>query len=189
MPKAPSSKPLTAAASTLAILGKKHGIVTIAKRIGINESTVRSHSTGNRTPNESVQGLYASLYGIDLGDWTRTATVEKTKKARSAKVPSKELTAIEAARQNIAEIDATIAAAKGDDATSTSNLSSLFNAKTQASRLLAQLTGALDVSETIILKSPAWQRIAQAIADALRDKPDAAKAVFDTLTKLDEATN
>lgn len=198
MPKPTPTPSITAGAVKLAALGKKHSFAEIARRIGKTEATVRHHSTGRRAPDEPVRHAYASEYGLEAELWTRTAVSSTPKVAakKTARTPApkskaaaaRNLTALEETRANIGKIDAAIKAAEFDEATSPGQLAQLFNSKTNATRMLAQLTGALDVSDAVLVASPAWQRIAGEIVEALKPHPDAAEAVIEVLTRFDEVT-
>jgi hypothetical protein len=69
-----------------------------------------------------------------------------------------------------------------DDPEATSReRASVSTALTSATRLLARLSGALEISQSQILRSPHWQAIQQTIVDALRPWPESLAAAHKAL--------
>jgi transcriptional regulator with XRE-family HTH domain len=58
---------------------------------------------------------------------------------------------------------------------------------TASSRLLAKLTGQIDVSETMLLRSMGWARIKTALVEAVKPYPEAARALAEAIEKIGAA--
>lgn len=176
------------------MVGKRFTLADIARRVGKAEATVRHHASGVRFPDEKTRIAYAEQYGVDATSWTKLDEAPSPAPTTQTVLPKKpkisaNSSALEEVRSNLAAIDDAITLAKADKSTPSTHLSALFNSKTAAARMLARLTGALDVSESVIIASPPWQRLVLVIIDALRAHPEAAKAVLAAISKYDDGVN
>jgi transcriptional regulator with XRE-family HTH domain len=70
------------------------------------------------------------------------------------------------------------------DANDAPTIARLSTPLTGLSRLLAKLTGQIDVSETMLLRSMGWARIKTALVESIRPYPEAARALADAIEKI-----
>lgn len=64
-------------------------------------------------------------------------------------------------------------------------ISAVATALTAATRLLARLDGTLEITPTMLVRSPAWEELSTGISEALRPWPDAAAAVVEVLSRAE----
>lgn len=155
-----------------------------ARRLGVTEGTVRHWLEGRRVPRAKA-----------------CATIREKLGARPSKPVEKSDTAPllhlsrptdEGAKGEVTDHDDPRANAVATlhklrvllDEVPPERAHNVANAITASSRLLAKLTGQIDVSETMLLRSMGWARIKTALVEAVRPYPDATRALAEAIEKL-----
>ncbi len=94
--------------------------------------------------------------------------------------------ALSVATATVETLRAALERLRTDQSASPRELGSVASSLTQATRLLAKLTGSLELTEKMIIRAPATARVIKAIIEALRPFPGATEACAQALQKLDE---
>jgi hypothetical protein len=162
-----------------AVALSKRAAADVAQATGASESTARRWSSGARAPSSSARTVLLERFGIPVDDWTtsatkRNATGAKKKTAAASHtsavaVPSSGATiptsAVHGVRHQLAVLEKELQDATGRERVA------IHGAMTNAWRLYSRLSGELAVSEASIVRSPAWNRIVSAFAEALKKMP------------------
>jgi hypothetical protein len=173
----------------IAELVAKKGPQWVEKRLELGDGTVRAWLRG-RVPQARIQKRVAESLSITVDLWdaksvsNASSPVEKREVngATHPKTPRQML--VPASK---AEVSARDPSDPKENAIATlrilrqaleeaepDQIPSLANAVTSSSRLLARLSGALDVTEAQILRSGAWARLVKIVRDVLAKYPGAA---------------
>lgn len=193
-PPAPKSE----AHRRIAQLVAEHGIVWVEKtKLKLGENAVRAWLREGRSPQKRIRERVATVLDIAVELWdlpagaedphlVRTSTqrassdVEKPDTAPAAP-PSPPATPPPDASDARANVEATLRILRmrleGLSPEKIDALAKVCNAITASSRLLARLSGQLDVTEAQILRSDAWKKLVRLVRDVLEAFPDAAKAL------------
>lgn len=162
---------------------KRHGSSEVARRLGVaSEGTVRAWIAGKSAPRPKVAARIRAEFGSNGVDKAPpSASSASAAPAQPAAPPidttDPEKTAIAVLEKLIAELQNV----------KSERLPSLANSITKAAKLVAELRGLVDVTETQILRSPAWVKLRNAVWGALEPYPEAMKAVNDAIAQLDVA--
>jgi hypothetical protein len=167
----------------------KKGPQWVEKRVELGDGTVRAWMRG-RVPQLRIQKRVAESLGIPVELWdakslsSASSLVEKSEVngVTHAKTPRKTHGAV--SNTEVSERDpsdpkenaiATLRILRQAlEEADPDQIPSLANAVTSSSRLLARLSGALDVTEAQILRSGAWARLVKIVRDVLSKYPGAA---------------
>lgn len=151
------------------------GSTRVALRIGVGESTVRAWLTGRGKPRAKARdAIRAALAGP-------TSAVEK-----GATIPGVPLSAGDHADPKANAIATLAVLRRHLIAAPRDQVTSIANAITSSSRLLARLSGQLEVTQAQVLRSAAWARLQRTILDALDPFPEALRAVADATERIDD---
>jgi hypothetical protein len=182
------------AAAIVASLAKHAGSSAMARKLAITESAVRSHATGKAIPRKGVQERYRALYNVPLDSWTHPAgSKPPPKRQKRAKVapelpegPTEApdalktvLLLLQTAREQLEE-------ASNDEDVPYTARASLITSASGLCRLLAQLTGSLEITQSAIVRSTAWGRILRAFETVFSRHPEASKALAEFAQELAE---
>lgn len=190
--------PASEAHRRIAALVAEHGYAWVDRKLGRGEGTAKAWLTKGRKPQARIRQGVAEALGLAPELWdappaagsghqvstsTQRASAEVGKgeaMAPGAPLPEAEPPAdasdaranVEATLRILRMRLAALPAAEKIDA-----LAKVCNAITASSRLLARLSGQLDVTEAQILRSDAWKKLVRLVRDVLEAFPDAAKAL------------
>lgn len=171
---------------------KRSGSSDVARKLGVSEGSVRGWIAGTSVPRAKA----CAVIREKLGEQGTTAVPHSLTRRPSKPVEKQEaLTGSGVAPPTKGEVN------DHDDprANAVATLRylrelledvpkerahSIANAITACSRLLAKLTGQIDVSETMLLRSMGWARIKTSLVDAVRPYPEAARALAEAIEKL-----
>lgn len=186
---------------------KRHGSSKVARQVGVSEGTVRHWMQGSSEPRPKAREAIRAAFGVtsaqsppetapnghrssvspsgivpkpaqksESGPIAPTAAVEK-----GEAIDVDAANPIETAVHVLEKLLAALQKARG------ARLASIANSITRATKLLAELTGHIEVTESQILRSAAWARLRTAVWGALEDFPEAMRAVNDALERLNAA--
>jgi hypothetical protein len=151
------------------------GSTRTAKLLGVQEGTVRAWVKGTSEPREKAcEQIRAALGGQD-------------KKAVSQSRPAPPVVdhAFDDPRANAL---ATLRVLRAQlEVADPDNVTSIANAISTSSKLLAALSGAFEVTDVRVIRSEAWQRIKRTMVETLAKYPDALEAVTNAIGDLDRA--
>ena len=164
---------------------KRLGSSATAKILGVSEGSVRGWIAGTSAPRAKACAVIREKLGESLTKPRRRALQDGTESgaqdtgARPRPALSKDhddpranaVATLKYLRLLLEEVEPERA-------------HSIANAITASSRLLAKLTGQIDVSETMLLRSMGWARIKTSLVDAVRPYPEAARALAEAIEKL-----
>lgn len=159
---------------------KRFGSNEIARRLGLDEGTVRKWMAGASTPRPKACAVIREKLGSQP-----SKPVEKQEAATGSGVapPTKgEVNDHDDPRANAVATLHKLRVLL--DEVPPERAHNVANAITASSRLLAKLTGQIDVSETMLLRSMGWARIKTALVEAVRPYPDATRALAEAIEKL-----
>jgi hypothetical protein len=160
--------------ATVRELAKRLGNREVARRLGADHKAVGSWLAGKTSPGPKAREAIRAL-----------AVARETTRAAEppAKADGDPPTDTDDPRENAR---ATLKRLRFflDRAESSREAAPLANAITASSRLLAQLTGEIDISEVMLLRSLGWARIKAAMIESVRPYPDALKALADAIENL-----
>jgi hypothetical protein len=174
-------------------LVRVHGVGRLESRLGVAEGTVRGWLDG-RAPQKRMRARAAEVLGIPADAWTVPAgAVPKPPPPRAGTGAAPAAPAVPAAKapapapgEPLAEADldpranavATLRALRRHlEEAERDEVAALANAITSSSRLLARLTGQLEISESQIVRSVPWRKAKALLEEALAPYPEAARAV------------
>lgn len=181
----------------IAALVAEHGYAWVDRKLGRGEGTAKAWLTKGRKPQARIRQGVAEALGLAPELWdappavgsghpvstsTQRASSEVEKgEAMAPGAPLPEAEPPADASDARANVEATLrilrmrlAALPADKIDA---LAKVCNAITASSRLLARLSGQLDVTEAQILRSDAWKKLVRLVRDVLEAFPDAAKAL------------
>jgi len=177
----------SAAHERLRELVRVHGVGRLEAKLGVAEGTVRGWLDG-RSPQKRMRARAEEVLGVPASSWGEPAGASFRSAARKpppAPVPTPAVRKGEAiAPPEADDLDpranavATLAALRRHlrDA-ERSEVSAIANAITSSSRLLARLTGQLEITESQIVRSVPWRKAMSMLEEALAPYPEAARAV------------
>ena len=171
-------------------LAARLGPSVVARKVGLTEGAVRSHATGAATPRTGARKRYRESFDIPIESWDLSATTPPAAQAprgrAGATSPGPE--ALDAtsspvdARQEVIELlrvaRAQLEAAGADPDVPYSARSQLITSATGLCRLLARLSGQLEVTEVAIVRSAPWARLMRLVREVLAKHPAASADLF-----------
>lgn len=170
----------TAAHAHLRGLVAKRGAAWVARKLGVSPGTIAQWNTFGRLPQPITRQRAWKELKIPVGAWDAGMSDDT---ANGSTEP-------QGGRQNGTESPDAPTDAHDPRANCMSTLTllrqrlavaepeqvaTLANAITSSSRLLARLSGSLEVTEAQILRSEPWQRLVKLIRETLAKHPEAAK--------------
>lgn len=191
---------LSRGATLAAALCKRVGPSAIARKVALTEAAVRLHATGASTPRPAARKRYAKAYGVPLGDWDdftaprsppRSPPPASESPPPSAPEPSDPTAvddeALAVCRDTVARLRRELDRLDADPAGTARERASVSTALVSATRLLARLSGALEVTPTpsSILRSAHWSAVKVALLEALTPIPGALEAMAKALEALE----
>ncbi len=189
-------------ARQLATLARRHSYAAIARSVGVSDVAVRKWATGQTMPSAARRGALAEAYALPVATWDLPASPNAPERA-----PAEDVLSIPkrggdpATRQesgspvHIVDRDAeeladllrrALVRIESDPVASTKELAQLATAATSTLRLRARLSGRVEITESQVVRSPAFARVARIWGAALEPYPAAAKAVRDALFAAQE---
>jgi transcriptional regulator with XRE-family HTH domain len=193
---------LTAGAEAFALLARRFGAAEVARQLKRTPGAVSNWAAGRRAPTAAVRRAIAKRYAVDpsLWDTPRPPNAAATLRQPAPAVPSRkpvdprkarraathapaqpeeaggEEAAESVARDTVRRLRRELDRLDSDPEATSRERASVSTALTSATRLLARLSGALELSPSQILRSQAWRTIVVALVDALRPIPGACDA-------------
>jgi hypothetical protein len=163
------------------------GSTRTAKLLGVQEGTVRAWVKGTSEPREKACEQIRAALGGGGGQGTKSVSPPRPSGSElpppADPVAKGEVTDHEDPRANAL---ATLRVLRAQlEVASPDNVTSIANAISTSSKLLAALSGAFEVTDVRVIRSEAWQRIKRTLVDVLAKYPDALEAVTSTFTELE----
>jgi len=200
-----ASAPKSEAHRQIAALVTSKGPAWLEKKLGLGEGTVRSWVLRGRVPQKRIRERVAEHLGIAEALWTTPVGVlpkvaherggktgndgpERTNGARLSPKSAHEAPPVppEDAHDPKANAVATLRILRvALERAEPDQIPSLANAVTSSSRLLARLSGHLDVTEAQILRSGAWARLVKIVRDVLQRHSGAAAELDKALAEYE----
>lgn len=190
-------------AKTLRAICGRATIAAVATKAGVQESAIRHVLRGRRTPSRKFRTALGSAYGIALDAWSPSAAPEPGRQASApaplargangATVPQGEPTApdldakatcTDTIRRLALELERLDSA---PDATSRDR-AAVASSLTAATRLLARLSGQLEVTQVQIVRSAPWRHLMDLLDEVLAHHPKAASEWAAKLRAEDESS-
>ncbi len=196
---------VTAGSKAFAYVVRRHGGPTVAGALGRSSGAIRNIAAGRRLPGGALVAAIATAYGIPEADWERPPE-EGPRSGQGApeavgppgaaaeampppEAPSQpEATASEAsdpkalAMKTIERLGRDL-----DDPDGTpKERATIATAMTSATRLLAKVSGSIELTPSQVLRSPTWRQLQGVVIDALRPYPQALEAISKALRHFDK---
>jgi hypothetical protein len=177
----------------------------MGRRLECSEASVRAIASGLRVPSRHLRKALQDVYSIAPGDfdWKGAARAHaepgklRTSKPKAPAVPSLGPT-LEASTATLDTTDAKAVTESlvarltkeldrmdSDPAATPRERASVSSSLTSATRLLARLSGALDVTPSQIMRSPHWRPIVAALVSAVAPFEGASAAVAKALRSFE----
>jgi predicted transcriptional regulator len=187
---------LSRGATLVAALSKRLGASAIARKVALTEAAVRSHATGASTPRPGARKRYEKSYGVPSATWDdftaprspRRSPARASSPAPTAPEPEDPTVddeALDVARDTVMRLRKELDRLDADPAGTARERASVSTALVSATRLLARLSGALEITQSSILRSVHWSAIKVALVDALVVVPGGLEAMAKALRALD----
>lgn len=168
------------------LLGKVSATqIEIAASIGVSQGCVAQWAAGPKKPSETNRARLFSCYGIAPDAWDRAAGVPRAEAPATVQpddepVPRR-VDALGGIQQEIARYDRALA----DPELSDLRKVAFAKARVSALRTYAQLEGtAGEISESRVIRMPAFRRVLAVLRAALEPWPDALASVGKELERL-----
>ncbi len=167
----------------LAATGLDHA--TLAAQVGVSRAAVTQWMNGDRLPGQDRRRTLRELFGVPEGAWDESPRSKALGAAQATASPA--LDAEGRLRAQLQRLDQIRSAAKSDVDMAPQTRLRLEATETRCIELLSKLTGeGQEVSESRILRTPAWRRIVDAMVEAFRAHPEAAVEVEAALKEIGE---
>lgn len=201
---------ISAGSQAFAAVVRRVGGPDVARRLGVTRGAVHHWSSARKKPTPAVRKAIAKHWGVEIALWDTAAVAEaptapeldKTseKVTRSAETSTgsrkrdrkgskaahvDEGDPVAVCRDTIRRLRQELERLQGDKVATSKERTQISSALTQATRLLAKLTGSLEVSQSQILRSPHWRKLIETMVEAVRPFPGACAAVGEALRGLD----
>lgn len=173
---------------------REWGSTEVARQLGATEGAVRHWVSGSSKPRDKARQAIRAAYAAQIlpvksNGHTKVPHVAPSEPP-AATVPSKPLekdepvdvdasNPAETAIHVLEKLLTALERARG------ARLASISNAIIRGAQLLAALNGQIELTESQILRSPAWARVRTTVWEALEPFPDAMRAVNDAIAQLD----
>lgn len=159
-----------------------------AARLGASVASVDSYRSGRRKPSKEVRKLIREAGGPDPQLWDELPPQIEVRRIPDEELEPEEIKASPEATRSLADRLTGEARRLMTEVALIDEVSRRVAATEKLAAIvksLGSLTGAAMLNERQIRRSPAWQRIESAIADALTPYPDAMSAVVSALEALE----
>jgi uncharacterized membrane protein len=155
------------------ILSSRFDQKTIAKQAGCSEATISSIVAGTRKARKALERkILAACAGESPPPPLPPPAPAPARDHSPGDVTAAALETMGVLREQLRRADSDV-------------MPTVANSLLNSIKVLAKLTGQLEITEAAILRSPAWRRVSEAMFDSLIPFPDALAAVVDALAKLD----
>jgi hypothetical protein len=171
----------------IAELVAKHGPAWVERKLDLSDGTVRGWVVRGRVPQKRIRERVAERLGLAEVLWTTTPPghifAKRSQKRAIAptvplSAPTSEVEKGEVAHDPSDPKENAVATLRilrrALEKAESEQIPSLANAVTSSSRLLARLSGHLDVTEAQILRSAAWARLVKVVREVLGQHAGAA---------------
>lgn len=188
-----SDSAMTQGAVLVAALAKRLGASAMGRKLEITEAAVRTHASGQTLPRAGVRARYHTAYDVPVAAWETPAgatipppAAPPSPPARPAAPPppAGELDARTAVVELLHVARAQLEAAQADTDVPYRERAQLITSATGLCRLLARLSGQLEVSEVAIVRSQPWARAMALVREVLQRHPAAAAELDEALTRF-----
>lgn len=203
---------ISAGSQAFAVVVRRVGGPAVAARLKVTRGAVNHWSTGRKSPTAAVRRAIAKHWGVDVEQWDQAAAAAgsppapaapeaavapRAPRSRASTRPAAAPPALAAAggvdeadpvavcRDTIRRLRLELQRLEGDKLSTAKERTQLSSALTQATRLLARLTGSLEISQSQILRSPHWRKLLEGLGAALRPVPGACAAAAEYFRGLD----
>jgi transcriptional regulator with XRE-family HTH domain len=160
----------------------------IARKLGVGVSTISLWRSGDRTPSDANRVGLRHLLGIPDDAWDQDMPEVMARPVPPHTGPeivdlaSARVSVVAEAVRQMAIIRQTVDAVASDPMSSPYEIARVMASTSKSLAVLGKLTGStLELSPTQVRNTPAWQRLEEVLAQALRDWPDALHAVREAL--------
>jgi hypothetical protein len=175
----------TGAATRLKAYCAKYGQATAVKRLGWRKEAVNRIVTGARLPTadqaEAIMKEIPVIMTTRIGTGGATSTKQETEPNQDSKASQDPKTV---ATQTVATLQKAMADLNADPMSPVKEKAQLATALTSATKLLAVLSGSLEITESALVKSAPYARWKKLVTEALRPFPEAARAVLEACDKF-----
>jgi transcriptional regulator with XRE-family HTH domain len=185
---------LSQGARLLAQLTRRHGCRAMARRLDVDESTLRAAAAGLARPRLALRRKLLEAYDIPPGAWTTAA-----RRGRAARAPAKPLARVlepdspreppdvrGEARQNVEEARADFLRLKADSHASCREKVDAVCTWAMATKTWVNVTRTREISMGSILRSPHWREVYDFVREVLARFPDALAALDTALIRLSQ---
>jgi len=169
-------------------LRRRLGGAHLARVLGVSEALVRALGAAQRMPGPEVRRKLVAL-GVPLTSWDVQGSPGAVKAGTDVTAGRDEpsVDPPDAKREVITLLDIAkeqLAAARADASVTYRERASFVVACTGLIRLLARLSGQLEVTEVALLRSPAWARAMRIVREVLSRHPGVLAELDDSLEKF-----
>lgn len=164
---------------------KRSGSTEVARKLGVSEGSVRGWMAGTSAPRAKACSKIRDA--LVVGDVARRREKGHGETRQATRDPGTAPSTSDVTDHDDPRANAVATLHKLRvllDEVPPERAHNVANAITASSRLLAKLTGQIDVSETMLLRSMGWARIKTALVEAVRPYPDATRALAEAIEKL-----
>lgn len=171
-------------AGDVAALVRRHGPSDAAKRLGAATRTVERWAAGETAPQASKKSTVEQRLARELAKPATKSAADALREAPADRelVPAGD--PCDTAAQTVARLSRELDRLDRDANATARERATVSTALVTATRLHARLSGALELTAQQIIRSPHWNDIVTALADALAPFPDAAHAASVALAKI-----
>jgi hypothetical protein len=164
-------------AETIDAFVRRHGPLESARRLGVSARTCERWAAGTRQPRAEELARVLALI--------EPSTLQEKNAPLVSEVAAPD-DALSVVTTTVSTLRAELERLRTDQSASARERASVATSLTTATRLLARLSGSLELTEKMIIRAPATARVIKAIIEALRPFPGATEACAQALQKLDE---
>jgi hypothetical protein len=157
----------------------KHGQAELVRRLGWRKETIFKIVSGVRLPTPVQATVIVGEAWLGAASTTRQAPGVSTP-SQTPKDPK------EVALSTVATLEKAMAELNADPTTPVKEKAQLATALTSATKLLAVLSGSLEITESTIIKSAAFARWLKIVTESLRPFPDAMRACLEACERFEK---
>lgn len=158
----------------LAAIQRRYGTHEAARRLSTTPRTIQRWETGERVPTRKAAAQIIELHAAMVVP-RPIAPPQLAAPAPTEGTEDKDALAV--CRATVARLERELDRLAGDVEASARERATVATALTAATRLLARLSGQLEVTHAAIIRSAAWRRILKNFEDVFARHPEAAKAL------------
>lgn len=163
-------------------------LAVIAEKCGVGKTVVSYWRSGAKLPGPSPRRSLSDVYGIDPSDWEREPALARSESqaARSTPEPSAPRIGKPTTLEEVEDQLRMLRDLQYDDGLVPSERVRLADSVGKLLAIKARLERDQELLEDrVIREHPFWRRIKEAILDATKPFPDAARAIADGLGRLE----